>query len=186
MEITQKFIDELLTHAMDIAKGNKERKGFKGEFLPVALVIGQHGEQAVLPTPFASNEQKQFVMAALSEGARQENAVAVALIQDTRVTDLNAFDAHFELPPEADIEKRKQRYEEIISNRFGGTTLNLPDSLYIDSLVVAIKGPFIKPQTLRLSYKEGVGDSVIWGEREHSNLSFMYVLDDWWEPATVN
>lgn len=41
MELTQERIDEMMKHAAEVGKGNRERLGYSNDnFVPVAVIVG--------------------------------------------------------------------------------------------------------------------------------------------------
>jgi hypothetical protein len=83
MEVSEDYIERIVEHAMERAKVHREKVGFKGSFLPVAIVVGPQGEQAPLPIPFRSEDEKAIMMKSLTTAARDSNAAAVVLVVDS-------------------------------------------------------------------------------------------------------
>jgi hypothetical protein len=186
MEITDKYVDELLTHAMDTAKKNREKYGFSGQFLPVAIAVGPQGEQAISATPYRDLQMKALMMKALAKAAREMNAVAVVLVSDTREVDLPRFEAYHNQPDEPDWDKRRQRYIETLQSNYGGSMGDIPRELFCDALLVCIKGPLVQTEVRFHYYKEGVGDSIIWGVQRTDYRTEILMLDDWWDATPAN
>jgi hypothetical protein len=187
MEVTEKYIDDLMQHAMAKAKEHRERAGFSGQFMPLAIVVGPQGAQGLVPTPYKSRAEKRAMMDGLAFAAREQNAAAVIIVSDTRQVDLRKFLVHFNAPnaDTATYEECEAFYLKILNEQFGGEMQNVPQELLTDALVVAIKGPFVEERVLSVSYRESVGDTVVFLETQDYGTKVM-MLDDWWDALPVN
>jgi hypothetical protein len=187
MQVTEQYIEELMQHAMAKAKEHREKAGFSGGFMPLAIVVGPNGEQGLVPTPYKNRDDKHTMMAALAFAAREASATAVVIVSDTRMVDLPKFATYFNIPtPEMmDQEKWEVIYADVLEKQFGGNIQNLPKELLTDALIVAAKGPFVREHVLTTSYRESVGDTLVFGETTSMGTKVM-MLDDWWDALPVN
>jgi hypothetical protein len=186
MLVNEEYVDKLLTHAMDTAKKNREKEGFSGDFTPVAIAVGPHGEHGLTALPYQTATEKAVMLAAITVAARDLHALAVVLVRDTREVDLDKFDRYHGLPEEPDFEKRRDRYAEIRASRYGGFMGEIPHELFTDAILVSVKGPMVEPEARFQYYKEGVGNSIIWGEQRIDPRVKVLDLQDWWDASPVN
>lgn len=187
MQITPEFITELINHVKKTARRERERNGFKRSLAPLAMVVGPHGEQGTVPTPFRNAKEKALMMEALTTQARKEKAAAVILVSDTRMVPPIDFDDYFQLPTLPTQMEWESRFLKIVDEQFGGRLDKLPEELLHDAIFVGIKGPHIPEQTFFLPYKEGVGDTIIWYELlTYQITGRIEGLDDWWDKPLIN
>lgn len=186
MEVTQERLDNLLEAMKQVAKVNRERAGFKGQFSPVAIVVGPHGERAVQPMLYRSYDEKKILMTALSMAARTANALAILLVNDTYHARTEEFSKYFGIPEGLSWKQWEDAYRDILDTQLGGSLANAPKNLITDALVLAMKGPMLKPQVFVLPYHEGVGDSIRWDAELPEHDAEILMLDDWWDKTPVN
>jgi hypothetical protein len=187
MQVTEQFIKEVMQHAMEKAKEHREKAGFKGSFMPLAIVIGPHGEQGLVPTPYKSREEKDAMMKVLTVAAREARAFAVVIVSDTRQVDLKKFASYFNIPLDmmSNYQECEKIYTKILHEQFGGQMQNLPKGLLGDALIVGIKGPFVREHVISAMYRESVGDTIVFDEPLEYETKVM-MLDDWWDALPVN
>jgi hypothetical protein len=191
MEVTKEFVDELLDHAAKMAKQKRTALGYSGEdrFVPVAIVVGPHGEQAILPMTHHDGDDKRIRYNALSQAARSEGALAILIVNDTRWANADAFAAYFHMPKieEIGLDAWSKEYNSILWGVYGGSLGNCPREVWEEALVVAVKGPAITPTMKMMKYRKGAGDSIEWlnettTETEKDAVGVkMNILPDWWE-----
>src|SRR5579862_5599078 len=99
MEVTMEYINTLLDHVMATARQNRENIGYDGEFMPVAVVVGPEGQQAVLPMNHRSNAEKRAKFDALAQAAEEMGVVAIAVTSDVRWSDSDKFTSYFHMAP---------------------------------------------------------------------------------------
>jgi hypothetical protein len=186
MEVTQERLDGLLEAMKQVAKTNRELVGFKGQFSPVAIVVGPHGERAVQPMRYRSYEEKKLLMTALSIAARKTNALAILLVNDTFHAKTEEFSKHFGIPEGLSWDQWEDAYSDVLETQLGGSLANAPKHLLTDALVLTMKGPILKPQVFVLPYHEGVGDSIRWDAEMPEHDAEILMLDDWWDKSPVN
>jgi hypothetical protein len=188
----EKF-DDLLRLTLEKAKTNRAKFGYSGadRFAQCALVIGPNLESATLPIQWGSNREKRALMTAISLAAKDANASAVLLINDTRWCESEKFTDYFHIAPisEIGLEAWQEEYGEIIRGIYGGSMGNLPRELWNEALIVSGKGPLVGEKSVIAFYREGRNDSVEWIENPMKTSggdiqTKMYMLDDWWETTT--
>jgi hypothetical protein len=184
MQITQEKIEALVSGLNDTAKRNRERKGYKGELAPCAIVVGPQSEHSVLPLPWRNDDEKRTMMLALSATARQMNVAAIAIISNTRFVDGNKFADYFHIGRIEDIglEAFKKEYQSITVGVYGGSIANLPRAVWQEAVIVACKGPLIQSTIRTNIYDEGPNDTIHWikEDTEPEGLQ-MLMLPDWWD-----
>jgi hypothetical protein len=186
MEVTKERLDNLLEGMKQVAKDNRERAGFSGHFTPVAIVVGPNGEHVVQPMLYATYDEKQLLMKALSMTARTTHVVAILLVNDTFHARTEAFSKHYGIPEGLSWNEWEDAYRDILDTQLGGSLANAPKNLITDALVLAMKGPILSPQVFVLPYHEGVGDSIRWDVELPEHDAEILMLDDWWTETPVN
>lgn len=186
MEVTKERLDELMQGLKRVAMENRERAGFKGQFTPVAIVVGPTGEHAVQPTIYRNAHQKAIVMKALSLAARNMGVIAIVLVSDTFHVKVKSFSERFNIPEGLSWDEWQKIYREILDVQFEGSIANLPENLRSDALVLAMKGPMVQQRVFFMPYHEGVGDSIRWDAEEPEHEAEILMLEDWWDKTPVN
>ena len=186
MEVTKERLEEQLQHAKEVAMKNREREGFSGRFMPVAIVIGPQGESSVVPIPHRTHEEKHVLLKTLSKAARDMNVLAIVLVNDTYHCNNKKLAERYGFDPKLPYAEFKKIYAEILETQFGGSLANAPEELRSDALLIAMKGPLIEQRIIFLPYHEGVGDSIRWDEEEPEHEGEILMLDDWWDTTPVN
>jgi hypothetical protein len=187
MEVTKEFVDELLEHAAMMAKQKRTALGYSGEdkFIPVAIVVGPSGQQAVLSMKHGGDDDKRIRYTALSVAARSEGVLAIVLVNDMRWAHADTFANYFHLPKieEIGLDAWTKEYHSIVYGVYGSLG-NCPREVWEEALVIAVKGPAITPTMKTLKYCKGEGDTIEWLEEETTGDAVrvqMNVLPDWWE-----
>jgi hypothetical protein len=193
MELTQERIDEMMKHAAEVGKGNRERLGYSNDnFVPVAVIVGPHCEEAVMSIRHRNNDEKRIKMAALSAAAKDAGAIAILMVNDARWAHADKFGEYFHLPPieEIGVEKWGREYLSILNGVYGGSLGNCPREVWEEALCVSIKGPAVEPQMLFLRYEKGPGDTVKWldgadtiADKDAVAVK-INILPDWWDEPT--
>lgn len=186
MEFTMEKFDLLIEGMKRIARENRERVGFSGQFTPVAIVVGPSGEHAVQPTIYSDQREKDIVMKALSKAARSMGVVAIVLVSDTVHVNVAAFNKRYGIPEGLDSKEWEYAYYGVLDTFFEGSLQNVPNDLKSDALVVAMKGPVVQQRIFFLPYHEGVGDSIRWDAEEPEHDAEFLALEDWWDTTPVN
>jgi hypothetical protein len=186
MEVTAERIDELIEGLKQVARLNREREGFSGAFMPVAIIVGPNGEHAVQPTPFTTQEEKAINMRALSQAARRMHVVAIVLVNDTYHVKIEEFAKRYGIPEGLNQKEFDEAYWGILDAQFDGTLANVPKDLVSDALLVAMKGPLFQQRIFFMPYHEGVGDSIRWDEEQPEHDAEILLLDDWWDKTPAN
>lgn len=186
MEVTKEKMEELLAGIKKVAMDNRERAGFRGNFTPVAIIVGPDGEHTVQGLPYRTRREKEMLMKAISETARLMNVIAIVLVNDTYHVDRGLFTKFFNLAPDLTDAEYEKIYYEILDDEFGGTLANAPKEIVSDALLVAMKGPHFKQRIFFMPYHEGVGDSIRWDKEQPEHDGEILVLEDWWDTETVH
>ena len=187
MEVTKEKLDDLMERMKQVAKINRELRGFSGQFAPVAIVIGPSGEHTVQPMRFTTTKEKQILMKAISLTARKMDVIAILLVNDTYHAKVKEFSEHYGIPVKGLSWKEWEvAYIGILDSQLGGSLANAPKHLVTDALVLAMKGPVVEQRVLVLPYHEGVGDSIRWDEEQPEHEAEILGLEDWWDKPLVN
>lgn len=184
MEATKERIDTLIKGIKEVAKLNRERLGFSGNFVPIVIVIGPDGEHAVQAIPFADREQKATMLKAITMTARQMNVIAIVVVNDTISVKIDKFSEHFNIPKDIGEREFEKIYSGIIDTQYDGVIHNLPPELLTDALCVIMKSPIFHQSVTMLPYHESVGDSISWDAETPLPEAEILMLDDWWDTDT--
>jgi hypothetical protein len=138
----------------------------------------------MIPMLWKDEEEKRRMFLALSMTAKAADAKAVFLIADSRWTLSTAMCEHFNIKPPGknDFEEYKRIYGEVMK-RYNFEIKRLPRHLWKEAVMVALKGPGIKPILRLASYVEGKRDSVEWLKNEPfegNDFTQINLLPDWW------
>jgi hypothetical protein len=189
MELTTEKIEMLLKTTLAIAKGFKEKTGYRKDFTSMAIALGPELEPSIIPLKWNTNREKEILMQSIAMTARQTGTVAVALVTDSRWCLLDKFAKYFHLPPieSMTLQEWQRQYHEILHGVYGGSMEYLPRELWGEGVVVAIKGPALEPRTVTATYSEGPNDTIKWedGPCEGKEISSeIGILPNWWDEPT--
>ena len=106
---------------------------------------------------------------------------AAILQSDSRIVEMHAFAARFELSQEMGPERIQREYSRILGEQFGGLMENLPRDLWRDAIFTAVKGPTIAPLLISSVYHKGENGEVVWDESDETTTAVSSILPDWWE-----
>jgi hypothetical protein len=155
-----------------------------------AGIVGEGASTSgMIPMFWKDEEEKRRLFLALSMTAKQTNAKAVFLIADSRWTNSTLMCEHFNLPNplnkgDKGFEDFKREYQKVMS-RHNYEIRRLPRHLWNEAVIVALKGPGIKPILRLASYVEGKRDTVEWLKEppikpDDESRAQINLLPDWW------
>ena len=188
MELKQELFDEIGERLLRQAKlvRSSYRYSEDEKMAQAAAVITPDGDVSMVPLLWRDNREKYAKMKALCMTAKSVDALAVALISDSRWCDGQKFAAHFKMEPPPpnfgeDFDEYQRRYLQILQ-RHGGSIKNLPRQLWTDAVTVSLKGPGITPRVFMASYVEGRRDTVEWlpARTKDYDQTIINLLPDWW------
>ena len=189
MELNQELFEQIGERLLKQAKMVRASYKYSEDekMAQVAGVITPNGNVSMLSLLWRDNEEKRQKMRALCLTAKSVDALAVALITDSRWCDGVKFAEYFKIePPTAATGEKFEEYQRNylkILNRYGGSIKNLPRQLWNEAVIIALKGPGIKPRMFMASYVEGRRDTVEWLPPKPPSESYevmINLLPDWW------
>lgn len=178
--------EQILDELLEVAKMRRasipysQNEGMENKI----VFVGPHGEVESASIVWNDDREKHIKMRAVSKVAQEMLCSAVVMISDTRWTDSTKFGEYFHLPPIKEIgpEKWQKEYLTILGGVYGGSIKNLPREVWMEAILVVIKGPRLPIQSRMAPYIEGPNDSIQFVERAELNhdLTHWNLLPDWW------
>jgi hypothetical protein len=181
---TRLLMQTLLDRARSIRAQYKYSEDEK--MMPCALILRPDGDSVVIPLPFRDSDEKRQMMRVIAEGARKLQAVAVAVVSDTRWVKSEDFCRYFKIDPPTreTISQFKTAYHATL-RRYGGHVKNLPREVWHEAVCVMVKGPEIPTDNIMETYIEGPNDTVRFiptplKDRSEDWRAEADLIPDWW------
>jgi hypothetical protein len=183
-------INELLAAEMAWAMCEREKLPFSASngFRPRVTIIGPGGQLARVPCEWGSRDEMHQSMARIAVAARLTGAQAVMLASDSSAMDVAKVAEFLGLPvPVPGEPDSLAAFSREYAKVFNGDLLNrdmrnLPKEYWVDSIIVAIKGPKFRSAGTKADYTEGDGDAVVWTKEEIKPSVYEFkLLPDYWE-----
>jgi hypothetical protein len=191
MTVTAEATTSMLEGLMDIAKNLRgAQKYSEDEKFTVICIIVHKDDFAIVVTPWKDDTEKRRMMKQVSDLAREGSADLVGVVSDTRWTTAKLLSNYYKVPePTTDEEfKLFQTWYHALLRKNGGEIKNLPREVWLESVMVAAKGPHIPPTALFAPYIEGPDDTVLYTAKTNrnspngdTNLQMsLGLIPDWW------
>lgn len=116
---------------------------------------------------------------------RKFNVAAVLIQSDARMAKMPEIISHFGWPEDLSYQEYADRYSQVLSEQFDGTTANLPRGLWTDAIFTIVKGPRTISFGMSTAYAAGERNNVVYGATTECPGMISEILPDWWE-STVN